>query len=127
MPLLLQIIGTFVPFATVGWVLVWVVFVIWLLWFNLFFPPILSDDGDRSCCRGIIGASCLSVFCSCVIKKQSEKKVMNEIQRFVGFKFFIIIGIIGMCTVLIFIQQSNGNLSNSVKGIVICGIIIMCQ
>lgn len=127
MPLLLQIIGTLVSVGSVGWIFAWLLFIIWLLWFNLFFPPILIHDQDQSYCCGIMNGNCLDVFCSCIVKKQSDKKTMNETQRFVGFKFFIIIGIIGMCTVLAFIQQSNGNLSGGVKGLAIFGIIIMCK
>ena len=127
LPLVLQTVGTLLPFASVGWALVWLVYVLCLLWFNFFSPPAIRHGRETFwCCRNT-HTSCLHVFCSCLMKTKSNKRDLDSTQRFVSFKFFVIISIIGMSTVLAFIYRSNDSLSGSLKALLIIGIIIMCK
>lgn len=126
-PLFLQIVGSVLPFASLGSTLVWLFFFIWLFWFNFFSPPIINQNQEKFWCCNHKNGVYLIVFCSCLEKKRNKRQTMNSGQRFNSFKFFVIISTIGMSTVLLFILNSNGSFGNEIKGIVWIGILVMCE
>ena len=126
-PLFLQIVGSALPFASLGSALVWLFFFIWLFWFNFFSSPIIHQNQEKFWCCNHKNGGYLTVFCSCLEKKRCSRQTMDSAQRFNSFKFFVIISTIGMSTVLLFILDSNSSFANGSRAIAWIGIIVMCE